>query len=105
MTLGKIFDQLNFFAAASVIDTTALTVFFSENYAKKKLPPADGSDKQVPVKEIHDGWYAGLFCAEFYGQFTAAKTLNITYAVLKAFKGLVILSFALLYLFDYAVGI
>ena len=81
-SLGKIFDQLNFFAAASVIGTTALTVIFFEKYAKKKLPAADGFEKQAAVEEIHDGWYAGLFVAELYGQFTAAKTLDATDAVL-----------------------
>ena len=139
-SLGKIFDQLNFFAAASVIGTTALTVIFFEKYAKKKLPSTDDPEKQAAVEEIHDGWYAGLFVAELYGQFTAAKTLDATDAVLntilnflfnvfvfficygalglagvdkenlyarckKAFMGLVILSFALLFLYDYAVGI
>ena len=139
-SIGKMFDQLNFFAAASVIATTALTVIFFEKYAKKKLPSADDFEKQAPVEEIHDGWYVGLLVAELYGQFTAAKTLDATDAVLntilnflfnvfvfficygalslagvdkenlyarckKAFMGLVILSFALLFLYDYAVGI
>ncbi len=81
-SIGRMFDQLNFFAAASVIGTTALTVVFFEKYAKKKLPPADGFDKQEPPKEIHGGWYAGLFCAELYGQFAAAKTLDATDAVI-----------------------
>ena len=134
-SLGRMFDQLNFFAAASVIGTTALTVVFFEKYAKKKLPPADGFDKQEPTKEISGGWYAGLFCAELYGQFVVEKNLDATDAVLstiintacnilvfficygilsglgvnkenlykrcqKAFIGLVILSFALLFAFD-----
>ena len=81
-SLGRMFDRLNFFAAASVIGTTALTVIFFEKYAKKKLPPDDGLDKSAPVEEIHGGWYAGLFAAELYGQFVAEKNLDVTDAVL-----------------------
>ena len=50
-------------------------------YAEKKLPPADGVDKQEPPKEIHPGWYAGLFGAEFFGQLMAAESLEAIEAV------------------------
>ena len=140
--LEKVFDRLNFdrlnlFAGLSVIATTILTVIFFEKYAKKKLPPADGFDKQEPPKEIHDGWFGGLFCAEFLGQVMATESLDAIEAVLvtvlnvamnivvfficykilgvagvdkenlyarckKAFMGLVLLSWALIMLADYA---
>lgn len=74
--LDKIFDKLNLFAGLSVIATFFLTGMFFLWYAEKKLPPADGVDKQEPPKEIHPGWYAGLFCAEFFGQLMAAESLE-----------------------------
>lgn len=80
--LEKVFDWLNLFAGLSVIATTILTVIFFEKYAKKKLPPADGFDKQEPPKEIHDGWYAGLFVMEFLGQVMATESLDAIEAVL-----------------------
>ena len=40
------------------------------------MPPADDFDKREPPKEIHHGWYAGLFCAEFFGQLMAAESLE-----------------------------
>ena len=80
--LEKVFDRLNLFAGLSVIATTILTVIFFEKYAKKKLPPADGFDKQEPPKEIHDGWFGGLFCAEFLGQVMATESLDAIEAVL-----------------------
>lgn len=80
--LEKVFDRLNLFAGLSVIATTILTVIFFEKYAQKKLPPADGFDKQEPPKEIHDGWFGGLFCAEFLGQVMATESLDAIEAVL-----------------------
>ena len=80
--LEKVFDRLNLFAGLSVIATTILTGMFFIWYAGKKLPPADGFDKQEPPKEIHDGWFGGLFCAEFLGQVMAAESLDAIEAVL-----------------------
>ena len=74
--LDKIFDKLNLFAGLSVIATTLLTGMFFIWYAEKKMPPADGFDKQEPPKEIHGGWFGGLFCAEFFGQVMAAESLE-----------------------------
>ena len=51
-SLGKIFDQLNFFAAASVIGTTALTVIFFEKYAKKNCRPLTIRRNKQPLKKF-----------------------------------------------------
>ena len=134
--MGKLFSQLNFFAGASVIATTILTVIFFEKYAKKNLPPADENESQATDK-LSEYWYLGLFCAELLGQIMASKSLDETDAVLstavnvamnivvfficykvlgvagvdkenlyarckKAFIGLVLLSWALIMLADYA---
>ena len=48
--MSNLFNQLNFFAGASVIGTTALTVIFFNKYAQSKLPPADGTESQATDK-------------------------------------------------------
>ena len=128
----------NFSVLTSVVCTTAFTVLLFGWYAQKKLPTGDDFEKREPLKEIHLGWYAGLFALELYNlcdQFPAetdfhstdallATALNVAfnaviffvcYGVLKvagvdkenlyerckkAFKWLVISSFALLIAFD-----
>jgi len=80
--LEKLFDRLNSSAGLSVIATTILTVIFFEKYAKKKLPPADGLNKQEPVEEIHGGWYVGLLVMELLGQVMATESLDAIEAVL-----------------------
>ncbi len=131
--------NLNFSVLITVISTTLLTVMLFGWYAKKKLPTGDDFEKREPLKDIHPGWYVGLFAVEIYSfcdqltaskadfngtDFFAATALNvmlnaivffICYGVLKvagvnkenlykrcqkAFIGLVILSFALLFAFD-----
>ena len=136
--LEKVFDRLNFFAGLSVIATTILTGMFYIWYAEKKLPPADDLDEREPPKEIHPGWFGGLFSAEFFGQVMAAESLEaieavfatvfnvavnivvffVCYGVLgvagldkenlyerckKAFMGLVILSWALMFFAAYSI--
>ena len=80
--LDKVFDRLNLFAGLSVIATTFLTMMFFIWYAEKKLPPGDGLEEHTSVKEIHGGWFAGLFSAEFFGQVMAAESLDAMEAVL-----------------------
>lgn len=134
--MGKLFNQLNFFAGASVIATTALTVLFFYKYSQSKLSPAAESESQATDK-LSDYWYLGLLCAELLGQIMASKSLDATDAVLstvvnvamnivvffvcykvlgvagvdkenlyarckKAFIGLVLLSWALMFLAAYA---
>ena len=53
-----------------------MTVLLFGWYAKKKLPTGDDFEKREPLKDIHLGWYAGLFAMELYGfcdQLTASK--------------------------------
>ena len=67
----------NFSVLITVIGTTFLTVLLFGWYAKKKLPTGDDFEKREPLKDIHLGWYAGLFAMELYGfcdQLTASKT-------------------------------
>lgn len=129
----------NFSVLITVIGTTFLTVLLFGWYAKKKLPTGDDFEKREPLKDIHLGWYAGLFAMELYGfcdqltaskadfngtDFFAATALNVAFNVViffvcygilkvagvdkenlyerckKAFKALVISSFALLIAFD-----
>ncbi|MBR1804969.1 MAG: hypothetical protein IJ774_01135 [Selenomonadaceae bacterium] len=67
----------NFSVLITVIGTTVLTVMLFGWYAKKKLPPeADDFEKREPLKDIHLGWYVGLFAVEIYSfcdQLTASK--------------------------------
>ena len=134
--MDNLFNQLNFFAGASVIATTALTVLFFYKYSQSKIPPAAESESQATDK-LSDYWYLGLLCAELLGQIMASKSLDATDAVLstvvnvamnivvffvcykvlgvagvdkenlyarckKAFIGLVLLSWALMFLAAYA---
>ncbi|MBR1806040.1 MAG: hypothetical protein IJ774_06620 [Selenomonadaceae bacterium] len=79
--MGKLFNQLNFFAGVSVIATTALTVLFFYKYSQSKLPPAAENESQATDK-LSDYWYLGLFGAELVGQIMASKSLDATDAVL-----------------------
>ena len=56
--------NLNFDVLITVIGTTVLTVMLFGWYAKKKLPTGDDFEKREPLKDIHLGWYAGLFAVE-----------------------------------------
>ena len=132
----------NFSVLITVIGTTFLTVLLFGWYAEKKLPTGDDFEKREPLKDIHLGWYAGLFAVEIYSfcdqltaskadfngtDFFAATALNvmlnaivffICYGVLKvagvdkenpyerckkAFMGLVILSWALMFFAAYSI--
>ena len=136
--MGKVFESLSFFAGVSVIATTIITIVLCTEYAKRQLPPSDGTGTQTNSEFLGNWWYIGLFGAELYTQAMFDKYLDfvdalinivgnvvgnailffICYGILsvagvnkdnkyerakKATMGLIIISFALLILADYAI--
>ena len=83
--------HLNFFAGLSVIATTVVTIMFFKWYAKKKLPPADGFDKNNFVnKEIDICWFVGLFFTQLYAQVAVEKSLTFDEAIFETLISLAI---------------
>lgn len=134
--MGKVLESLSFFAGVSVIATTIITIVLCTAYAKRQLPPSDGTETNPEF--LGNWWYIGLFGTELYTQAMFEKYLDfvdalinivgnvignailffICYGVLtaagvdkdnkyerarKATMGLIIVSFALLFLADYGI--